>query len=54
MDVDNFNDIILYNIIQEDVEGAAEAIEIGRDVLPQLNPFTLSDHKFVKLFRVSK
>ncbi|XP_030758026.1 putative nuclease HARBI1 [Sitophilus oryzae] len=36
------------------MEDAAEAVEAIRNVLPQQDPFALSDHKFVKLFRVSK
>ncbi|KAK4880827.1 hypothetical protein RN001_008973 [Aquatica leii] len=54
MGEDNSNNILLNNIIQEDLEDAAGEVEIRRDVLPQTNPFDLSDHKFVKLFRVSK
>lgn len=54
MNVENFNDLILNDILQEDLEDAVEQMEIRRDVLPQRDPFLLSDQKFIKLFRVSK
>ncbi|KAB0790506.1 hypothetical protein PPYR_15092, partial [Photinus pyralis] len=54
MNIDDFNLILLNDIINEDIEEAAAHLAIGRDVLSQTNPFELSDRKFVQLFRVDK
>lgn len=53
--MDNINEMLLWNnIMNNDVEEALEEVAIRRDVLPQSDPFRLSEHKFVQLFRVSK
>ncbi|KAB0795339.1 hypothetical protein PPYR_06811 [Photinus pyralis] len=54
MNIDDFNLILLNDIINENIEEAAAHVAIGRDVLSQTNPFELSDRKFVQLFRVDK
>lgn len=54
MNVEDFNLMLWNDIINEDVEEAVAEMGIGRDILPQTNPFQLSDRKFVQLFRVDK
>lgn len=54
MNVEDFNQLILNEILVEDVEDAIEQAQVPRDLLDKRDPFSLSDHKFVRLFRLSK
>lgn len=46
----NLPQVILWDEIRRNVNDAQELAEIQREILPQRDPFLLSDEKFVKLF----
>ena len=54
MNVEDFNNWVWGDIMQEDVEEAEHLQDVRRDVLPQRNPFRMSDEKFIRLFRLTK
>lgn len=53
--MDEFNQLVYWHdAMIHDFEEAWEEMNIGRDILPQTNPFQLSPRKFVQMFRLTK
>ncbi|KAJ8914921.1 hypothetical protein NQ315_016075 [Exocentrus adspersus] len=54
MNVEDFNNLVMNDIIRDDIDDAIDQERVPRDILVPRDAFNLTDHKFIKLFRLTK